>query len=475
VTGALLALLLTAADPCAPVVAEASPDPAAAAAYRQIGDDERAAGSAETAAVAYRAAAARDPADAASRRALQALCAGASAPADPFQDGLRLMEAQDFRAAAAAFAEARGAGGDLSAALLEGICEYRLGRDEAAARLLRAAEARPEHADLARFYLGLLALRAGAGAQASALFAQASGNRTLGVLAADLSRVARENARLVVTLAAEAGADSNPTLAPTSATSGGRTGAMMMNGGGLWGLGGQILYRPTGPSGPYLRGAGSLRQLPQLQAYDLGGLEAAAGWQLGGDGRGALAEYAYAYRTFGDAPYLSAHRLTAAGWLVAGGLAWSARYAAHFEDYPSASLGGYSGVLHRAEARAALPVGAGGLVALAYGLGRDATRLAITSYLEHGPRAEWRALVGPRLRLGLSAGVTFRDYDAFDAVVGVTRRDRYLDGAALAEWDLGEGWTAHLALEGRRALSNAAAFEYDRVVPTVGIAWQLGL
>ena len=70
----------------------------------------------------------------------------------------------------------RRSSGDASAALLEGICDYQLGEDTAAQPLLLHAESRPEHRDLARFYLGLIALRAGEARRASVLFEQASAN-----------------------------------------------------------------------------------------------------------------------------------------------------------------------------------------------------------------------------------------------------------------------------------------------------------
>jgi tetratricopeptide (TPR) repeat protein len=479
-TGALLGLLLAATDPCAPVALAATPNPEEAILYRKSGDEERAAGGVETAIVAYRAAAALDPGDAASRQALGELCTQAGKRADPFQAGLVQMEAREWQAAAASFGQARRSGGDPSAALLEGICDYHLGDDAAAEPLLRLAEARPEHQDLARFYLGLVALRAGAAPQASALFSQASANPALGALAADLSRLARQDARLVLTFLAETGFDSNVTLAPAGATtSSGGTGGMMgggtMNGAGLYGLAASALYRPSGSSGPYLRGEGFLRQQLQLRSYDVGGVGAAAGWQLTRGGSGLLAEYAYAFRTFGGSPYLSANRLSGAGWLTTGGLTWSARYAAQFEDYRSSTLDGFSGVLHHAELRAALPIGTGGWVAVAYGGSRDAADLGIASYIEHGPRLDLRLLLSARLRLGASAGVTFRAYDEYDSVIGVKRSDRYLDGSVLAEYELAPGWTARGSLEGRKAFSNAPAFQYDKLVPMIGIAWQTGL
>ncbi|MCM2332690.1 MAG: hypothetical protein NDI82_01935 [Anaeromyxobacteraceae bacterium] len=126
----LLLMVLAAQDPCAPVDAAASPDREAATLYRRAGDAERAAGSRNTAILAYRKAAALDPADVTSRQVLQALCAEAEAPGatDAFTDGQRRMSAGDLKGAAESFAKARRSG-DRSAALLEGVCRYRLGED----------------------------------------------------------------------------------------------------------------------------------------------------------------------------------------------------------------------------------------------------------------------------------------------------------------------------------------------------------
>ncbi len=478
--GAMLGLLVAATDPCVPVTLAPSPDPESAALYRKAGDDERALGGVETAAVAYRSAAALDPTDATSRKALRELCGQEGAKAAPFQAGLRQMDARDWQAAAASFKLSRQSNGDPAAALLEGICDYHLGDDAAAEPLLKLAESRPEHQDLARFYLGLVALRAGAAPRASALFAQASANPTLGVLAADLSRLAREDARLVLTFVARAGYDSNVSLAPAGGSNSSGSGGGMMTGGsmqanGLYLLGASALFRPFGPSGPYFRGEGFLRQHLQLGTYDAAGVEAAAGWQLLRGGAGLLGEYAYDYSTFGGSPYLSANRLTGAGWLTAGGLTWSARYAAQLEDYRSATLDGFSGVLHHAELRTALPIGTGGWVGIAYGASRDATNLGITSYTGHGPKLDLRLLISAHVWVGATVGVSWRAYDAYDSTIGVKRSDSYLDGAVLAGYDLGSGWSARGSLEGRKALSNAPAFSYDKLVPMIGISWQKGL
>lgn len=184
------ALALAAPDPCAPVAAAGAPDPSAAESYRAVGDAERAAGSRDTAAAAYRAALSRDPADARSRAALALLCAD-QARDGAFQRGLRRMESGDRRGAVAAFEEARAGGSDRSAALLEGICLYELGEDERARPLLAQAETDPAHRDAARFFLGLVALRAGRSADAAALLEASAADHRLGPAALDLARLAR--------------------------------------------------------------------------------------------------------------------------------------------------------------------------------------------------------------------------------------------------------------------------------------------
>ncbi len=472
-TGAILALILGAADPCAPVLPAAVPAPAEAAAYRAAGDEERAAGDREGASFAYRAAAALDPADAASRERLRALCLAPAPRADPFEAGLRRMEAHDWRAAAESFGEARRATGDRSAALLEGICRYNLGEEAEAAPLLRAAEAQPEHRDLARFYLGLVALREGAAPRAAELFAQAAASPELASLASDLSRLARQDSGLVLTLLGETGFDSNVTQAPRNAAAiPGVAGTT--SGDGLYGFAGSALYRPLGRDGPFLRASGFARQQLQLGSYDFAGLEAGAGWQATRDGAGAQGGYDFLYRTFGGRPFLAAHRFSAGAWLTAG-LTWSARYALQLENYQSSNISGFSGTVHSAELRAALPFGPGGWLAAVYGLTRDAAKLGIASYTEQGPRLELRSVLGPRLRLGASAGLSFRSYDDLDPVLGVRRKDRYLTATLTGEYDLAPGWTARASLQGFRALSSSPAFEYDKLVPTVGVVWQKGL
>ena len=465
--GAIVLLMLGAADPCAPVKALAKADPEAAAAYRQVGDAERARGARDTAIVAYRSAAERDPGDEASRRALAQLCSPVTVvPGENgFQQGLRLMDAGDLRGAVASFRQARTSEPNPSTALLEAVCLYQLHEDREAEPLLREAESAPVHRDAARFYRGLIALRSGDAREASALLDAAATNPGFGPLASDLARMARRDGRLVLSFLAESGWDSNvallPNGSPQSASDGGAT------------LSAMGLFRPIGDDGPYLRAVGQYHWQAQLGSYDFGAVAGAVGWHLAGADRGLIGEYGYDYQALGGSNFLSAHRFLASGYFSPGALTFSATYFARFESYYSV-WSPFSGTVHRVEGRAAVALGAARL-GLTYRLARDVTDRSDLSWLEHGPRADLRVAVSRRARLGLDAGLSFRAYDSPAAAALASRSDTYLDGAALFEYDLANRWTVRASLEVRDALSNAPAFAYARFVPTVGLAYVLGL
>ncbi len=461
----LLAALTLAAssDPCAAVAPLPHPDPASAPLYREVGDSERAAGHREPALAAYRDALRNDPSDAKSRAALEGLCR-APAHADPFQEGVQRMQAGQPREAIPFFERARAGGPDPSAALLEGICWYNLGDDEAAEPLLREAEARPEHREMASYYRGLVALRAGSSSEAARLFDVASADPTLEHLSSDLARVAHRDGKLVLSILAESGWDSNVSLAP-----GGTFGPTSASD-GTYGVSATALYRILGPSGPYLRASGFLHDQFQLGAYDLKGVDGAVGWQVGRGDRGALAEYDLGYRTFGMNPFLTSHQLLGSGWFTAGGVVWTASWLGRFESYDS-GFSPFSGFFQHGELRATFPLGARVLAGLAYGLGHDSTQQSVLDFTEHGPGALLRFGLTPRLRLGVDAAFTFRQYGAYDPTLSAQRSDQYLDGAAFTEYDLSNHLMARVALTGREAFSNVDAFAYTKIVPTVGLAW----
>jgi hypothetical protein len=154
---------------------------------------------------------------------------------------------------------------------------------------------------------------------------------------------------------------------------------------------------------------------------------------------------------------------------VALGGTYLARFASYAPEWSP-----FDGVLQRAEVRAAATPRRELRVALAYGVGRDHTDSSVLRYTEHGPRSELRITAGRNWRLGLDAALSLRNYDEYDPSLSATRRDTYLDATAWAELDIAPGWAARLAVDARRATSNVPELEYDKVVPSVGLAYVRG-
>jgi Flp pilus assembly protein TadD len=467
-TALLLALVLGAfPNACDPIELSARPDPTLAATYRRVGDGERAAGAGDTAVAAYRLAAALDLSDELSRKALRELCSESSQQAhDPFHRGLELMESGDLRGAVGEFRKAQATRADPSAALLEGVCLYRLDDDEAAEPAFLAAETDPEVRDSARFYLGLIALRHGNSSAAGPLFDGLIANPGFGTVAADMALIARRSGKFTVSALATLGWDSNLTLAPSGyATSGASDGSASIAASGLW--------RPTGESGPYLRVSGAYQQQFRLTAFDIGSGAGAVGWQLGHADRAIVAEYAYTYSALGGAPYLSSNRLLASGWLTWGSFTLTGTYLARFESYQSI-YEPFSGTLQWMEARGAWWLGSFARLGVSYRLGVDSVKVNYLSWMEHGPHADFYAQLGRSFRVGLDASLAFRPYGAVAPGLGVVRSDTYLTGAAIAEYDLGNHWTIQASLGARKAFSNLPQYSYFSFVPTLGVAYLAG-
>ncbi len=378
-----------------------------------------------------------------------------------FQEGLRLLDLGRFREAAVAFARARRTG-DLSAALLQGVCLYRLGDDVEAATALREAEQASEHREVARLYLGLLALRAGQTTRAAELFDAAAASPSLATMAGTLARMAHRDGPLVLGLSLQSGFDSNVALAPGHPA-----------GDGLYDLAASALWRPEGPVGPYLRGAAALHRYFQQDAYDLATVDAGAGWQLGRDGDGLVGELGGRLQRFGPDPYLQSARTTVSGWLTSGDVTWSATWWGALQRYATA-FDAFTGTLQRLEGRAAWTFGPRAWLAVAYGGTLDTARATVAGYVDHGPRLELRAVLADRWRAGLDGALTWRRYGAFDPALGVRQTATFLAGAGFVEHDLGDHWTVRLAVEGRNAASNVAASSYTKVVPVAGLTYTGG-
>jgi hypothetical protein len=481
---AAFALLLSLAEPegagaCeeVPPGAATAADPDTAAVYRAVGDDERAAGHADAARIAYREALRRDGADAGARAGLAALCVREAKaappparPPDDFDRGVALMERGDRAGAIAAFVAARAEGPDPAATLLEAICRYELGDSRRARPLLEEARATPKVAGTALFFLGLIALEEDESARAASLFtAAASADAGLAGTAAGLARLSHREGRVVVSALSEAGYDSNVELTPDGTAA--RGGAADGYGSAVAGL----FARPSGTTGAYLRATAQYRKQLRIESYDLGQGGAALGLRAGRGGRYAAAEYAYDFLTLGGRSYLSAHRLLATGRTTRGRFSLGATYAARFESFLTAATAQYSGLHHDVETEVGWQPAAAAAVGVGYHGGRDDTRDAALSYVEQGPVALLRLGLGGPARLVAEGRFTWRRYDAVDPDLGVERRDRYLDGALLGELDVADSWTVRATVTGRRALSDLSDFQYDKLVATLGVVYTLGV
>ena len=459
-----------ASDPCAPVTSAPTADPETAAVYRSAGDDERAAGNLDAAAIAYRKAAELDAKDLASRRALQDLCAsrGSSAMSAGFARGLALMQGGDYRGAAEQFdAELRSAP-DPAASLLAGVCRYQIGDLKGAEALLRQAEADPAHTALARYYLGLVAVSENRFREASTLFEEATAGAEVAPLARDLARYAWRNQRLVLSASTAVGWDSNATLAPAGTP-------VASASDGFLAAGASAVYRPTGETGPYLRVAGLMQEQFQVHSLDMLGASAGAGWQFGRLGNAVVLAYDYDFRTLGGSPYLSASRLGASGWVTVGPAVLTASYFARFEAYLPSLFDPFDGTLQHAELKCSFGLGRTAWITAGYGISAASVQLDYLSWVEHGPRAVLRWLPGTNWKLAFEAGAAFRTYGAVAPGPGTVRADTYLDGAAVAEYYPSLQWTLWVSLTARRALSNVPQYDYTSIAPTIGVSFATGM
>lgn len=463
----LLALALLAQAPpdvCAEVAPAARRDPAAAAEYLAVGDEERAAGRADSAALAYRAALERDPGQQKARAALAQLCAS-SRRDDGFARGLARVRAGDCPGALPPLEAARAAG-DPAAALLVGLCRFRQGDDEGAAAALREAASAAETRASAELYLGLIALRGGRPGEASPLFQAAIADPALAPVARELARAARREGRVVLSVLAEAGWDSNVELAPDGASPAGDA---------LGNLTALVTVAPWLERGPYARAAAGYQAQARRHEFELLALSGAAGVPIGAARRRLLVEYGYDERRVGGHPYLSAHRLLVDG-RAALGEDWSAgaAYALRGERFRQADAADDSGLRHAGQLDAGVTV-QGWRLSAAYQAAWHAARASARSYREHGPLLAVASPSAARLRALVELAYTDRVYGAVDPGFELRRRDAYVDAAARLELDLRDRWTVYLSLAARRASSSVPDLRYTRLLPTAGLSFTTGI
>lgn len=463
---------------CSAVEPAPAADRAAARAYLEVGDDERRQGNPGTAAAAFREAIRLDPSSAPARARLWDLC---QAEGDELlARAARAVEEERFEEAVALLGPRYRAQDrpDPATALLYGISLYERGEDAGARAALELAQQSPQTQDPASVFLGLLALRAGDSERAAAQFDRAdrTAQGELSITARDLSILARRNARLAVSVQAEGGYDSNVSQFPDGTGFDGAPGDLL--------YGGMVsaLLRPLGERGPYAMAGARLRDLRQINAYDLGWVGGAAGYRLE-RGTGELrVEYAFDGIWLGFQPFLTAHQVQLDGWLDApfgrlGGLL-SARAETY---YLLSNMGNgevktdrYSGPTFDAEASVGWG-GSRGELRLLYRGELHRSQDEEVSWLDHGPGLRALAAFASR-RLVVDAQVTARTYGAPEPGFGNRiRTDAYLDGAVWLQQDLGGQLSLYVTAGGRKALSNVRELEYTRLYASAGVLFTAGL
>jgi tetratricopeptide (TPR) repeat protein len=441
-------------------------DHEAAQAYVEVGDGELAAGSLDTAMVAYREALRLEPDSARAREGFLSACTRAN-PAEERARGRALMDAGERRAAIEVFERLRQGRTDRVAALLEGICLYEEGDDELARPLLVEARTAPDLAPRASYFLGLIELRDGSGSDAVAHFEAASAEKGLLAERAELLRnIAYHSGRGVLALSIESGYDSNvnytPNGLPASADGAGATGLV-------------FALRPLGVSGPFLRAYGYYRQQFQATDRDFGNFGGQAGWRAGRGDRYLFADYAFDASLLGGSPFLYAHRLRGGGRWQIRRVGLTAVYGARFGSYQTIDSAPYSGILQTVDADISIRFWLGSVVVLGYHAGRDAANAPEAASWEHGPRAAVRFVLLPTLSVSADAAWLWLPFDAPAPGSSVARSDRILYLAAAVEKDFANRFTLRLSLGDRIARSNLSAYSYSRITATLALSYTLGL
>lgn len=461
---ALLPALL-AVSPCAPVERAASNE-GLAAVYAQVAQEEEAQAAWEAAAAAWRSAAALESAGGTADLALKRLCAQEQAELD-FEAGLDRFQAGDCPAALPRLEAARSGVDAAAASLLEGICEYELGKDTRAAAAFAAAGALPALRPTSNLYLGLIALRRGDESEATERLRAASVEPGDGLrsLAGPLLRTAE---RVVIDGALEGGYDSNATLGacPTVLPCGGDD--------GLASATVNLSVRPLRSNGPFLSVGGGYRKYARLSAFDVGLASGSLGWALAMDRVWASIDYGLDFVSLGAAPWLLRNRGTVRLLLAIGRFAVSAEYALRYDDLLAVDAQGYTGIRHAARLAVAVQLGVH-LVELSGLLIRVQAAAPERASLESGGELRWTARPDPRWEVLVATGARWRGFDAVDPDLGVARAELQLDGQLRVDFELTANISPFVVVEGRRIFANVDALSYTRLSATAGVRLWLGV
>ena len=445
------------ATPCGPVTPAPSADPALAAVYLEEGQSELARSNFEAAAVALSLALSFDGSLEGAPALRQRACLSL---------GERSLEKVDALMDAGRWADALAALSSLplappaARALLEGVCLFQLGDDDASKEALGRAVKDPAHEADARVLLSLIALRRGsARAAEEQLRALEHGGRELGGSLSSLLRQASRGGALIARASVFGGVDSNPALAPM-----GGEGPPS----GLIGFTGLVQLAPWGAVSPYARLAAGGREYPGLSVLRTFIGVGTLGMQLGRGGDRIAVDYSLDGVLFGIAPYAVTHGPRVEGSLQLGPVLVFAEWMLRFERFLPVDAQIFSGLRQDAALGATAALPAGFSVEAAWDVVRDVAQSRELSLLEHGPRMSVGWTRG-RVRAAAGATLDWRSYDAFDPDLGVQRADVRVRPSVRVEVDLTQWLSVFVAGDASVVESNAEAVRSVRFAGTGGV------
>ncbi len=438
----MIAILAAAvADLCGPVPAPVAPaDPQDAARYVQVGDAARSTGDLRVAAVAYRAALAGDPANAAARAALDAIC------------------------------RAERASGDEATELLAAVTLFRSGRYDAAHAALSAIAARGGPAqDGAHFFLGVIALADHEGGEAVHQLELARRDPMYAEPAASLLPLAHRDGTFSVVALIEPELDTNPTLLPDTPPAGTMIGSPEIDDDLL--LGAIVTARPT--RWLFVRDSIAFRKQHVQDELDFLGETASVGVELAHDGDRIGLRYDFDYDLIDGQPYLYAHRATVQARRELGGVAPAVSYSLRRRDFQDVAQAAFTGWVQQGDAGAIVHVTPRVELDARGAITREHTEDASFSNVAFGPALQLRARVANGVRVSAMAAGWYAIYDGAEPD-GSVRRDTRGEASGDLELDVGDHALVTAGAGITRNLSTIDDFRYWKLVVRCGLALAFG-
>jgi len=435
----LIAFVLAAAisDLCGPAPAPVAPaDPQDAARYVEVGDEANKAGDARVAAVAYRAALARDPANAAARAALDELC----------RPERRAHDELDLVAAIALYHR-----GDLDAS-------------EAALAPIAAHGSAAAH-----FFLGAIGLEHHTGGDAVHELEVAAADPAYTEVAHILLPLARRDGPLAAVVLVAPELDTNPQLLPDTPPAGSMLPKPATDEDLL--MAATVTARPT--RWLYVRDSFLWREQRVQDEVDFLSETATAGVELAAGPTRFGVRYDFDYDLLSTAEYLFAHRGTAMVHHELGSAALVGEYSLRRRDFQQVDQEAFTGWVQSGSGGAIVHVSPGFDLDTRAVVVREHTRDPSFSNIALGALVAARVRPAPGLRFAAQINAWYALYDGAEPD-GSLRRDAHAEASADVEYDLSDHTlaTCGVGLIGNR--STIDDFDYAKLLVRCGLALAIG-